>query len=62
LSVCNISFVELLMFLFGVLGDVRREFMHSLSAALHGTLSSYLCDALQEGYAGVVACLPVPRA
>jgi hypothetical protein len=44
------------------LGDVRREFMQRLSAALHGTLGSYLRDALQEGSADVVVCLPVPRA
>jgi hypothetical protein len=37
--------------------DVRREFMKRLSATLHGTLSSYLRDALQEGSADVVACL-----
>jgi hypothetical protein len=29
-------------------GDVRREFMQRLSAALHGTMGSYLRDALQE--------------
>jgi hypothetical protein len=29
------------------LGDVRREIMQRLFAALHGTLSSYLRDALQ---------------
>jgi hypothetical protein len=40
------------------LGDVRREFMHHLSAARHGTLGSYLRDAFQEG----MACLLVPRA
>jgi hypothetical protein len=44
------------------LGDVRREFMQSLSAALHGTLISYLRDAFQEGSADALACLPVPRA
>jgi hypothetical protein len=44
------------------LGDVRREFMQRLSAALRGTLGSYLRDALQEGIADAVACLPVPRA
>jgi hypothetical protein len=44
------------------LGDVRREFMHRLSAAIHGTLGSYLRDALQVGSADAVACLPVPRA
>jgi hypothetical protein len=45
-----------------LLGDVRREFMQRLSAALHGTLGSYLRDAFQEGSADAVACLPVPRA
>jgi hypothetical protein len=44
------------------LGDVRRELMQRLSAALHGTLGSYLRDAFQEGSAGAVACLPIPRA
>jgi hypothetical protein len=43
-------------------GDVRREFMQRLSAALHGILGSYLRDALQEGSVDVVACLSVPRA
>jgi hypothetical protein len=43
-------------------GDVRREFMQRLSASLHGTLGSYLRDALQKGSADVVACLLVPRA
>jgi hypothetical protein len=36
------------------LGDVRREFMQRLSAALHGTMGSYLRDAFQEGSADVV--------
>jgi hypothetical protein len=36
--------------------------MLRLSAALHGTLGSYLRDALQEGNADAVACLHVPRA
>jgi hypothetical protein len=55
-----ISFVELLLFLFGVFGgDLRREFMQRLS--LHGTLGSYLRDALQEGSAEAVACLPSHR-
>jgi hypothetical protein len=36
--------------------------MQRLSAALHGTLGSYLRDALQEGSADAVACHPVPRA
>jgi hypothetical protein len=43
-------------------GDVRREFMQRLSAALYGTMGFYLCDAFQEGSADAVACLPVPRA
>jgi hypothetical protein len=43
-------------------GDVRREFMQRLFAALHVTLGSYLRDALQEGNANAVACLHVPRA
>jgi hypothetical protein len=42
------------------LGDVRREFMQRLSAALHGTLGSHLRDALQEGNLDVVACLFLP--
>jgi hypothetical protein len=44
------------------LGDVRRELMQPLSAALHGTLGSYLRDAFQEGSVDAVARLPVPRA
>jgi hypothetical protein len=36
--------------------------MQRLSAPLHGTLGSYLRDALQEGGADAVARLPVPRA
>jgi hypothetical protein len=44
------------------LGDVRREFMQRLCATLHGTLGSYLRDALDEVCANVVACLSVPRA
>jgi hypothetical protein len=35
--------------------------MQRLSAALHGTLGSYLCDALQQGSADAVACLPNPK-
>jgi hypothetical protein len=43
-------------FIFG--GHVRREFMQRLSAALHGTLGSYLRDALHEGNANaLVYCL-----
>jgi hypothetical protein len=60
---CIISFVDILLFLFDVFwGDVRREFMHRLFAALLGTLGSYLREALREGSADVVACLHVPRA
>jgi hypothetical protein len=44
------------------LGDVRREFMQRHSVDLHGTLGSYLQDALQEDSANGVACLHVPRA
>jgi hypothetical protein len=44
------------------LGDVRRKFMQRLYANLHGTLGSYLRDALQKGNAYVVACLHFPRA
>jgi hypothetical protein len=36
--------------------------MQRLSDALHGTLGFYLRDALHEGSANAVACLPVPRA
>jgi hypothetical protein len=43
-------------------GDVRREFLQHLYADLHGSLGSYLRDALQEGSADTVACLHVPRA
>jgi hypothetical protein len=43
------------------LGDVRSEFMHRLCVILHGTLGSYLRDALHEGGAAVVACIPTPR-
>jgi hypothetical protein len=61
-SVCNISFVELLMLLLGVLGGCAARVHQRLSVALHGTLGSYLRDALHEGIADAVACLPVPRA
>jgi hypothetical protein len=43
-------------------GDVGREFMQRLFATLHGTLGTYLRDALQEGSGGAMAYLPVPRA
>jgi hypothetical protein len=36
--------------------------MQRLSTARHGTFGSYLCDALYEGSANAVACLPAPRA
>jgi hypothetical protein len=36
--------------------------MQILSTALHVTLDSYLSDALQEGSADAVACLPAPQA
>jgi NAD-specific glutamate dehydrogenase len=39
------------------LGAVRRDFKQRLYAALHGTLGSYLRDALHEGSADVVAYL-----
>jgi hypothetical protein len=32
-----------------LLGEVRREFMQRLSVVFHGTLGSYLRDALHEG-------------
>jgi hypothetical protein len=44
------------------IGDARREFMQRLFTALHGTLGSYLRDALQEGKVDVVACYHVSRA
>jgi hypothetical protein len=57
-SVRRTTFVPFRRFL----GDVRREFMQRPSAAPHGTLGSYLRDALQGGNADAVACLHVPRA
>jgi hypothetical protein len=36
--------------------------MQRLYVALHGTLGSYLRDALHEGSVNVVTCLHVPRA
>jgi hypothetical protein len=36
--------------------------MRRVSVALHGTLGSYLHDALHEGSVDDVACLLVPRA
>jgi hypothetical protein len=43
------------------LWDVRREFMRRLFLVLHGTLGSYLRDALHEGGADVVACIRASR-
>jgi hypothetical protein len=40
-----------------LLEDVRREFTQRLSASLHGTMSSYLRDALHEGDGDDVECL-----
>jgi hypothetical protein len=40
------------------LGDIRREFMQRISVVLHGTLGSYLGDALHESGATAVACMP----
>jgi hypothetical protein len=40
-----------------------REFRQRLGVALHGTLGSYLRDALHDGNSDdVVACLLAPRA
>jgi hypothetical protein len=51
----NISFRRFLR-------DVRREFMQHLSVVFRARiLGSYRRDALQEGGAAAVACLPAPR-
>jgi hypothetical protein len=42
--------------------DVRREFVQHPSVVLHGTLASYLRDALHEGGAAAFTCLLAPRA
>jgi hypothetical protein len=55
--VCRYTFVSFRRF--G--GDVRREIMQRLFVFRHGTLGSYLRDALQEGVTDVVAYLYVPR-
>jgi hypothetical protein len=44
------------------LGDVCREFMKRLYAVLPGRLGSYVRNALHEGGATIVACIPAPRA
>jgi hypothetical protein len=60
----NVLNCNVIINVFGDFGGMcgEREFMQRLSAALHGTLGSYLRDALQEGSVDVVACLPAPRA
>jgi hypothetical protein len=59
----QILFIDILLILFDVFGgDLRREFIQRLFAARHGTLGSYLRDALQKGYVDTMACLYVPRA
>jgi hypothetical protein len=60
MSTCNVSFVDLLTSLSTVLRECAA--MNRLFLALHGTLGSYLGDALHEGSADSVACLHVPRA
>jgi hypothetical protein len=64
MSVCNISFVDLLLFSFDVFGGVCRENSCNvyLTLSMHGTLGFYFRDALQEGSDDVVACFHVPRA
>jgi hypothetical protein len=62
MSACNISFFDLLVLPYTFFGDVRREFMQRLSTAFHDALGSYLRDALQEGSANAMTCLPVLRA
>jgi hypothetical protein len=39
---------------------MRREVLQRFFVVLHGTLGSYLRDALHEGGATLVACLPAP--
>jgi hypothetical protein len=63
MSVCRISFVELLMFLFDVFGGMSDvNSCNGFFAARHGTLGSYLRDALHGGSGNAVACLLVLRA
>jgi hypothetical protein len=63
MSACNISFVDVFFSPFdGFWGDMWREYLQRLFVALHGTLGSFLCDALKEGSADVVARLHVSRA
>jgi hypothetical protein len=44
------------------LEDALRKRIQRLSVVPHGTLSSYLRDAMHEGYGAPIACLPAPRA
>jgi hypothetical protein len=44
------------------LGDVLRQFMQRLFAALHGAMGSYLRDALHDVSANTMACLHGPWA
>jgi hypothetical protein len=62
MSVCNISIVALLLFLFGVFGGCAARIHKSLYVDLHGSLGSCLRDALHEGGVDDVECLPAPRA
>jgi hypothetical protein len=51
---CRATFETLCL----LLGNSCREIIQLLSDAFHGTLGSYLCDALHEGRAdAIVACL-----
>jgi hypothetical protein len=65
MSACNISFVDIFLLPFDIFWGYAAflaELVQRLSAALHGTLGSYLRDDLHEGSAEDVACLPLPRA
>jgi hypothetical protein len=63
MSACIISFIDLLMFPFDVFWAMYGVNSCNVFLMLFMvTLGSYLIDALQEGGAYVVACLPVPRA
>jgi hypothetical protein len=63
LSVCNISFAELLSLSTGFGGMCGENSCNVfLLLFMVVTLGSYLRDALQEGSADAMACLHVPRA
>jgi hypothetical protein len=47
---------------FGLLGDMRREFMQYIFVVLHGALSSCLRDALHESKKSIRCCLPLRSA